>query len=316
MGAVSVSGCPGSLLIDTAAIPSMIGTHHNTAEWLRENEKFFLPPVCNKMMHNDQLKVFYVGGPNQRADFHLEEGEELFYMRRGSMTLPILTQGRIRTVTIKQGEVFLLPARIPHSPQREADTVGLVVERDRLDTETDGLRYFVDGTTEVLFERWFHCENLGSQLKPLIEEFFASEECKTGKPGAPCEASQPAWEPDSVTEVESPFNLQDWLDSNRRPIRSSGSRELFPSQRYQSDILVLGLGQGSREIQSNTETFLWQLEGSSTIHYGEGLEVKLKRDETVLLPGGGYFTYSPSPDSMTLSCVMDPANRGRPPCTE
>merc|ERR1712121_199229 len=96
--------------------------HQKTKSWLQENEKYFLPPVCNKMMHNDQLKVFYVGGPNQRADFHLEEGEELFYMRKGDMTLPIITEGA----------VFLLPGRIPHSPNRGADTVGLVVERDRL----------------------------------------------------------------------------------------------------------------------------------------------------------------------------------------
>ena len=114
-----------------------------------------------------------MGGPNQRADFHLEEGEELFYMRKGAMTLPILTEGAIRTVNIKEGDVFLLPGRssrrnipsveirfqhkmsllrpgpetiryifhrIPHSPNRGADTVGLVVERDRLEEETDGLR--------------------------------------------------------------------------------------------------------------------------------------------------------------------------------
>jgi len=228
------------------------------------------------------------------------------------MTLPILTQGQIRTITIREGEVFLLPRRIPHSPQREKDTVGLVIERERLDNETDGLRYFVDGTTEVLFERWFHCDDLGSQLKPIIEEYFASEEHKTGKPGPKSDANQPAWEPDSVTKVESPFNLQDWLDSNRRRIRSSGSLELFPFRRYQSNIAILGLGQGSREIECPTETFLWQLEGSSTVIYGDGLEVRLKRDETLLVPGGGHFIYSPSSESMTLSCVMDPANRGRP----
>merc|ERR1719244_713425 len=99
-----------------------IGGHNKTTEWLEDNQKFFLPPVCNKMMHNDQLKVFYVGGPNQRKDFHLEEGEELFYMRRGAMSLPVLTQGEIKTVHIKEGDVFLLPGRIPHSPQREEDT--------------------------------------------------------------------------------------------------------------------------------------------------------------------------------------------------
>ena len=95
--------------------------HLNTEKWIKENEKYFLPPVCNKMMHNDQLKVFFVGGPNQRKDFHLEEGEELFYMRKGDMSLPILTQGGFRTVHIRQGDVFLLPGRIPHSPQREKE---------------------------------------------------------------------------------------------------------------------------------------------------------------------------------------------------
>ena len=63
---------------------------------------------------------------------------------------------------------------------RGQDTVGLVIERERLLTETEGLRYFVGDTTATLFERWFHCDDLGSQLKPIIEEFFASEQCKTG----------------------------------------------------------------------------------------------------------------------------------------
>jgi len=259
-----------------------MGHHNNTTEWLKENEKFFLPPVCNKMMHNDQLKVFYVGGPNQRKDFHLEEGEELFYMRKGNMSLPILTQGQFRTIHIKEGEVFLLPGR-----------------------------YYVENCTEVLFERWFHCQDLGTQLKPVIEEFFASEACKTGTPEPPSEASQPAWEPDSNRQVEDPFNLQDWLDSNRRRIRSSGRLELFSSNRYQSDISVLGLGQGSREIDCHTEAFLWQLEGSATITYGDGVQIRLKRDETLLVPGCGHYTYSPSSESMTLSCVMNPQNKDR-----
>ena len=69
------------------------------------------------------MKVFYVGGPNQRKDYHMEEGEELFYMRKGDMTLKIVEGGVFKDVNIKEGQVFLLPAKIPHSPQRQANTV-------------------------------------------------------------------------------------------------------------------------------------------------------------------------------------------------
>ena len=54
-----------------------------------------------------QLKVFYVGGPNIRKDFHLEEGEELFYQVDGDMNLITLTQGGFKDVKIKEGEVNL-----------------------------------------------------------------------------------------------------------------------------------------------------------------------------------------------------------------
>jgi 3-hydroxyanthranilate 3,4-dioxygenase len=76
--------------------------------------------------------VFYVGGPNQRKDYHLEEGEELFFMRKGDMVLKILEAGKFRDVKIKEGDIFLLPGRIPQSPQCYSDTVGLVIERERL----------------------------------------------------------------------------------------------------------------------------------------------------------------------------------------
>lgn len=265
------------------------------------------------MMHNDQLKVFYVGGPNQRKDFHMEEGEELFYMRKGDMSLPILEGGKITTIRIKEGDVFLLPACVPHSPQRDADTVGLVVERERLTDETDGLRYFVGDTTDILFERWFHCDDLGIQLKPIIEEFFASEECKSGMPGSGTSLVIPPWEADSQVRVEKPFNLQDWLDSHRRLIRSSGCQPLFSPVNYQSDVIVLGLGQGSRILPPcSVETLFWQLEGCSTVTLSNGEEVRLRRDETYLIPPQQSITYNPSTESLTMSVVMDPENKNRP----
>ena len=55
----------------------------NTSKWIKENETSFLPPVCNKLMHNVQLVIMFVGGPNNREDYHIEEGEELFYQIKG-----------------------------------------------------------------------------------------------------------------------------------------------------------------------------------------------------------------------------------------
>ncbi|XP_047472873.1 3-hydroxyanthranilate 3,4-dioxygenase-like [Penaeus chinensis] len=185
---------------------------HAIPTWIEENKKFFLPPVCNKMMHGDgQLKVFYVGGPNQRKDFHLEEGEEFFYMAKGDMNLITLTNGAFKDVIIKEGEVFLLPGKIPHSPQRFSETIGLVIERERMKTELDGLRYYVEGTTESLFERWFYCEDLGTQLGPIIKEYFASEQHKTGKPVPGTIPDNPPFVPDAARKLEEPFPLAKWL---------------------------------------------------------------------------------------------------------
>ena len=35
----------------------MEGVYFSTSAWVEENSRFFIPPVCNKLMHNHQLKV-------------------------------------------------------------------------------------------------------------------------------------------------------------------------------------------------------------------------------------------------------------------
>ncbi|GFY48585.1 3-hydroxyanthranilate 3,4-dioxygenase [Trichonephila inaurata madagascariensis] len=102
-------------------------------------------------------------------------------MLKGDMRLVVSERGKFRDIKIREGEVFLLPARIPHSPQRISDTIGLVIERERSWQEQDCLRYYVDDSDEILYEKWFHCENL-EELGPLIKEYFNSEAYKTGKP--------------------------------------------------------------------------------------------------------------------------------------
>jgi len=104
------------------------------------------PPVGNHLIFGsqEQLKVMFVGGPNQRPDYHINEGEELFFQLKGPLDLKIVEHNTPRNVRIEQGQMFCLPARVPHSPQRHAHSCGLVIERERLPHEWDGLRWFVD----------------------------------------------------------------------------------------------------------------------------------------------------------------------------
>ena len=52
-----------------------------------------------------QLKVMFIGGPNVRKDYHMEEGEEIFYQVKGDMVLKIVEKGVHKDVSIKEGEV-------------------------------------------------------------------------------------------------------------------------------------------------------------------------------------------------------------------
>ena len=72
----------------------------NIPEWYKENEELFAPPVCNKLMHKDQLTVMFVGGPNTRTDFHIEHGSEFFFQMRGNIELPTIQRGKRKVVKI------------------------------------------------------------------------------------------------------------------------------------------------------------------------------------------------------------------------
>jgi 3-hydroxyanthranilate 3,4-dioxygenase len=152
----------------------------NLKQWVEEHRDLLKPPVGNKMVWQDSdFLVMVVGGPNQRKDFHIEDGEEFFFQIEGDITVRIIEDGKVRDVEIKEGEMFLLPAGIPHSPQRPAGTVGMVIERQREVGELDHLRWYCEDCGEVLRDSAFQLEDLGKQLKPIIQEFYASEEQRT-----------------------------------------------------------------------------------------------------------------------------------------
>lgn len=154
----------------------------NLKTWIEEHRSLLKPPVGNKMIWQDsEFMVMAVGGPNQRKDFHVEDGEEFFYQVEGDITLRIIENGSIREIPIREGEMFLLPPNIPHSPQRPANTVGLVIERRRAEAERDHLRWFCEQCGEELYDANFQLVDLGKQLKPIIEQFYSDEKLRTCK---------------------------------------------------------------------------------------------------------------------------------------
>jgi 3-hydroxyanthranilate 3,4-dioxygenase len=153
---------------------------YNLRAWVDEHRDLLRPPVGNAMIWKDgEFLVMVVGGPNQRKDFHIEDGEEFFYQIEGDITLRIMDDGEVREIPIREGEIFLLPAGIPHSPQRPANTVGLVIERVRKADEKDHLRWYCEKCGEVLHDADFKLEDLGNQLKPVIESYYADESLRT-----------------------------------------------------------------------------------------------------------------------------------------
>ena len=102
----------------------------NLKQWINDNRDLLKPPVGNKNLYADagDYIVMIVGGPNARKDYHFNETEELFYQLEGDVNVRIQENGNPVDIPIREGEMFLLPARIPHRPERPAGTVGLVIE--------------------------------------------------------------------------------------------------------------------------------------------------------------------------------------------
>lgn len=141
----------------------------NFKGWIDENRHLLKPPVGNKLIWEDrEFIVMVVGGPNSRTDYHVNGGEEFFYQVEGDITVKVFDEGKHQDVHIKEGEIFLLPPNVPHSPRRPANTVGLVIEKKRSEDELDGFVWFCEDCGEKLYEEYFHLTNIVTQFPPYF----------------------------------------------------------------------------------------------------------------------------------------------------
>jgi 3-hydroxyanthranilate 3,4-dioxygenase len=155
----------------------------NLNKWIESNRELLKPPIGNKNLYADagDYIVMIVGGPNARKDYHFNDTEELFYQLEGDILVKIQDEGKCVEVPIKAGEMFLLPANVPHSPIRSAGSVGLVIERKRADEHNDGLMWFCDNCNNKLHEVYFHLDNIEKDFLPRFKQFYSSLELRSCK---------------------------------------------------------------------------------------------------------------------------------------
>ena len=154
----------------------------NFKSWIEENRHLLKPPVGNKVVYEDtELIIMVVGGPNTRKDYHIDEGEEFFYQLEGGMVLRIMENGKPKDLAINEGEIFLLPPKVPHSPQRFENTVGLVIERKRRKGELDAFQWYCDECNSLLYEEHLQLKDIVKQLPSIFEGFWKNDDARSCK---------------------------------------------------------------------------------------------------------------------------------------
>ncbi len=154
----------------------------NFKNWINKNRHLLKPPVGNQVVYEDtEFIIMVVGGPNTRKDYHIDEGEEFFYQLEGRMVLRIIENKKTKDININEGEIFLLPPKVPHSPQRFENTVGLVIERKRRKGELDAFQWYCDKCHTLLYEYFFPLTNIVTQLPPIFDGFWKDDDARTCK---------------------------------------------------------------------------------------------------------------------------------------
>ncbi|HVO15943.1 MAG TPA: 3-hydroxyanthranilate 3,4-dioxygenase [Alphaproteobacteria bacterium] len=164
----------------------------NLQHWIDEHRDLLKPPVGNaQIWQNTEFMVTIVGGPNVRTDYHDDPAEEFFYQLKGDIVLRIQEDGKKRDVPLREGDVLLLPPHVRHSPQRPADSIGLVIERVRRKGEIDAFEWYCQKCNTLVHRREVQLQSLVDDLPPVFEEYYGDSAlrvcpgCGHENPGKP-----------------------------------------------------------------------------------------------------------------------------------
>jgi 3-hydroxyanthranilate 3,4-dioxygenase len=149
----------------------------NFQGWIDDNKEKFKPPVGNAQVWEDgEMMVTVVGGPNQRHDYHDDPTEEFFYQLKGDISLRLMEAPGMPplVVPIKEGEIFLLPKHMRHSPQRPANTIGVVVEVPRPEGSLDAFEWYCQNCHQLLHRAEVRLTSIVDDLPPIFQSFYGN----------------------------------------------------------------------------------------------------------------------------------------------
>lgn len=163
----------------------------NLKAWIEEHKHLLKPPVGNQQIwKNADLMVTVVGGPNQRTDYHDDPVEEFFYQLKGDMLLKLFDGDEFYDVPIREGDIFLLPPHVRHSPQRPQEgSIGLVIEPARPEGALDAVEWYCFECQGLVHRAEVDLESIVDDLPPIYAKFYADEalrkcpHCGTLHPG-------------------------------------------------------------------------------------------------------------------------------------
>ena len=154
----------------------------NLTKWIKDNRDLLKPPVGNKNLYKDSgdYIVMIVGGPNARKDYHYNETEELFYQLEGHIEVHIQEDGKKKTMALGPGDMYVHPAKVPHSPERHEGSIGLVIERKRINLDIqDGLLWYCDHCNHKLHDVYFPLEDIEKDFLRHFKDFYSNTSLRT-----------------------------------------------------------------------------------------------------------------------------------------
>jgi 3-hydroxyanthranilate 3,4-dioxygenase len=159
----------------------LLSTYH-LKRWVEEHQDLFSPPhKTNRVLVTCMdFIVMILNGPNVRLDFHVDPGDEFFYQIHGDMELHLKPKAeRRQVVKIQEGEMFLCPAGLAHSPRRSAQTWGLLIERKRRPEETEQFVWFCEQCDAQVHAQTVSQEDFAGQVPRIYEAFNADSRLRT-----------------------------------------------------------------------------------------------------------------------------------------